>query len=89
MAVGWTVAATAGANRPTQCIPIPSNQLSGPALLFNLLLTNHLGCSLPPCVLLCLRPYRSVPFTNSTNLLVRDFQLTSRARTSDAKVAIR
>ena len=41
MAVGWTVAATAGANRPTPCIPIPSNQLSGPALLFNLLLTNH------------------------------------------------
>jgi hypothetical protein len=42
MAVGWTVAATADANRPTPCIPIPSNQpqLSGPAPLFNLLLTN-------------------------------------------------
>jgi hypothetical protein len=26
MAVGWTVAATAGANRPTPCIPIPSNR---------------------------------------------------------------
>jgi len=26
MAVGRTVAATAGANRPTPCIPIPSNQ---------------------------------------------------------------
>ena len=38
MAVGWTVAATAGANRRTPCIPIPSNQprkLSGPAPLFN------------------------------------------------------
>ncbi len=42
MAVGWIVAA--GANRRTPCIPIPSNQprkLSGPAPLFNLLLTNH------------------------------------------------
>jgi hypothetical protein len=27
MAVGWTVAATAGANRRTPCIPVPSNQL--------------------------------------------------------------
>jgi hypothetical protein len=26
MAVGWTVAATAGANRRTPCIPIPSNR---------------------------------------------------------------
>jgi hypothetical protein len=38
MAVGWTVAATAGANRRTPRIPVPSNQLSGPAPLFNLLL---------------------------------------------------
>jgi hypothetical protein len=41
------VAATAGANRRTPCIPIPSNQLSGPAPLFNLLITDHVVPGVP------------------------------------------
>jgi hypothetical protein len=48
MAVGWTVAATAGANRPAfLSLPTspescsPESWGSGPAPLFNLLLTNH------------------------------------------------
>jgi N-acetyltransferase len=40
MAVGWTVAATADANRRTPRIPIPSNQLRCSTLL----LTNHFYC---------------------------------------------
>jgi N-acetyltransferase len=48
MAVGWTVAATAGANRRTHSYPFqPAPKVfrgSGPAPLFNLLLTSHFYC---------------------------------------------
>src|SRR5258708_19698859 len=43
MAVGWTVAATADANRRTPCIPVLqlARKLSGLAPLFNSPLTSH------------------------------------------------